>query len=50
MVLVPEDGDFASAARETLALGHAAEHERRAFLQANSWHSRYDDLLDLALA
>ncbi len=50
VVLVPEGGDFAAATRRALALGRADEQERRAFLEDNSWESRYEDLLDLALA
>jgi teichuronic acid biosynthesis glycosyltransferase TuaH len=49
VALVPEDGDFAAATRWALTLGRAEEQERRAFLEANSWNSRYDSLLDLAL-
>jgi glycosyltransferase involved in cell wall biosynthesis len=50
VVLVPEGGDFAAAARMALALGRAREDRRRAFVQANSWRSRHDALLGLALA
>jgi glycosyltransferase involved in cell wall biosynthesis len=50
VVLVPEGGDFAEAIREALALGNASETDRRAFVEANSWASRHDALLDLALA
>jgi teichuronic acid biosynthesis glycosyltransferase TuaH len=50
VMLVPEGGDFAAATGRALAIGHASEQERRAFLQANSWASRHDALLDLALA
>lgn len=50
VVLVGEDGDFAAATRAALALGRAAEAARRRFVEANSWASRHDALLDLALA
>jgi glycosyltransferase involved in cell wall biosynthesis len=50
VVLVPEGGDFAAATRGALAMGHAPEQERRAFLRANSWRARHDTLLDFALA
>lgn len=49
VVLVPEGADFAAATGRALAMGHAPERQRRAFLQANSWTSRHDALLDLAL-
>jgi teichuronic acid biosynthesis glycosyltransferase TuaH len=50
VILVPEGGDFAAAARAALALGRTAEPQRHAFVQANSWRSRHDALLELALA
>jgi glycosyltransferase involved in cell wall biosynthesis len=50
VVLVPEGGDFAAATRGALAMGHAPEQERSAFLRANSWKARHDTLLDFALA
>jgi hypothetical protein len=50
VLLVDEDGDFARAAQDALALGRATEHERRAFLSANSWRSRHDSLLELAFS
>ncbi len=50
VLLVPEGGDFAAATLAAVALGKAEEWSRRAFLEANSWRSRHDALLDLALA
>jgi teichuronic acid biosynthesis glycosyltransferase TuaH len=50
VLLVEEGGDFAGAARSALALGRAPEVERRAFVQANSWRSRHDTLLELAFS
>ncbi len=50
VTLVPEGGDFAAATRHALALGRAPEPERIAFVQANSWRSRHEALLDLAFA
>jgi teichuronic acid biosynthesis glycosyltransferase TuaH len=48
--LVGEGGDFAGAVVQALALGRAAEDERKAFVRANSWRSRHDSLLELAFA
>jgi glycosyltransferase involved in cell wall biosynthesis len=50
VLLVGEGGDFAGAARQALALGRARERERLEFVRANSWRSRHDALLALALA
>jgi glycosyltransferase involved in cell wall biosynthesis len=50
VLLVEENGDFASAAQSALALGRVDEHERRAFVQANSWRNRHDALLELAFS
>jgi glycosyltransferase involved in cell wall biosynthesis len=50
VLLVAEDGDFAGAARAALALGRAPESARLEFVRANSWRSRHDALLALALA
>jgi glycosyltransferase involved in cell wall biosynthesis len=50
VVLVREGGNFAAATRAALALGRAGEPARRRFVEANSWASRHDALLDLALA
>ncbi len=47
--LVAEGGDFAGAAAEALALGRAREEQRLEFVRANSWRSRHDALLGLAL-
>lgn len=49
VVLVPEGGDFAEATRRALAIGPAGEDDRLAFVHANSWASRFDRLLELAL-
>jgi teichuronic acid biosynthesis glycosyltransferase TuaH len=49
VVLVGEGGDFPAAVRAAHALGRARESERRAFVHANSWRSRHDALLELAL-
>jgi teichuronic acid biosynthesis glycosyltransferase TuaH len=50
VVLVPEGGDLLAAVDTALALGHADEDERLAFIEANTWRARHDRLLDLALA
>jgi glycosyltransferase involved in cell wall biosynthesis len=47
--LVGDGGDFAAAVVEALALGRAEERERLEFVRANSWRSRHDALLALAL-
>jgi teichuronic acid biosynthesis glycosyltransferase TuaH len=49
VVLVGEGGDFPAAVRAAHALGRARESERCAFVRANSWRSRHDALLELAL-
>ncbi len=50
VVLVEPGRDFGPAARRALELGPAPEAERRAFIDANSWASRFDRVLDFALA
>jgi glycosyltransferase involved in cell wall biosynthesis len=50
VLLVGAGGDFAGAARAALALGRAREGARRQFVRDNSWRSRHDALLALALA
>jgi glycosyltransferase involved in cell wall biosynthesis len=50
VLLVSPGGDFAAGAREAIALGRAAERARLRFVHANSWRSRHDALLALALA
>jgi teichuronic acid biosynthesis glycosyltransferase TuaH len=50
VLLVPEGGDFSAAARRAVALGRAPERERLKFLDQNSWQSRHERLLDLALS
>jgi teichuronic acid biosynthesis glycosyltransferase TuaH len=50
VVLVPAGGDYAGAVRQALAIGRASEGERLEFIDANSWRSRHERLLDLALA
>lgn len=49
VVLARGAGDFASAASSALELGHWDEDSRRQFIDENSWSSRFDSLLDLAL-
>jgi glycosyltransferase involved in cell wall biosynthesis len=49
VVLVPPGGDFADATRRALAIGPASEPDRLAFVAANSWASRFEDLLAIAL-
>ena len=50
VVRVPSDGDYVQGVRDALAIGRAPEPERLEFSAANSWRSRHDRLLDLALA
>ena len=50
IVLVPEGGDYADGVRTALGHGRVPESDRLEFLEANSWRSRHDQLLDLALA
>lgn len=50
VVLVREGGDFAAGVGAALELGPAAEDERLAFVEAHSWRTRHERLLDLALA
>jgi teichuronic acid biosynthesis glycosyltransferase TuaH len=50
VVIVPEGGELAGAVDRALSLGRPPESERLAFISRNSWHSRHDTLLDLALA
>ena len=50
-VVLAEPGDaFAGAAGAALALGRQEEVARREFVAANSWHRRFEDVLDLALS
>jgi teichuronic acid biosynthesis glycosyltransferase TuaH len=48
--LVEPGGDYAVAVREALQTGPAPEQQREAFIEANSWSRRIEQLLDLALA
>jgi teichuronic acid biosynthesis glycosyltransferase TuaH len=50
VVRVPSGGDFSGAVRQALTIGRCPEAERLDFLQANSWRSRHELLLDLAFA
>lgn len=50
-VMLARDGaDFGTAASAALELGGWDEDSRRRFIDENSWSSRFDSLLDLALA
>jgi glycosyltransferase involved in cell wall biosynthesis len=50
VLLVGEGDDFAGAVQRALALGRADERQRNAFVEANSWRSRHEALLDLAFS
>jgi glycosyltransferase involved in cell wall biosynthesis len=43
-------GELADGVREALALGRASDAERRHFAEANSWRSRQERIVELALA
>jgi hypothetical protein len=48
-VTVPEGESFADGVAEALARGALTDGERLAFIDANSWQRRHDDLLNVAL-
>ena len=50
VVLVEEGADFGACLRVALALGPADEQTRLSFIEQNSWRSRHDELLGLALS
>jgi hypothetical protein len=49
VVLVEPGEDFATGVATALERGPAEDHTRRAFIHANSWHQRVDQLVGLAL-
>jgi glycosyltransferase involved in cell wall biosynthesis len=49
VVCVGGDEDFGAGARAAIALGPAPEAERRRFIEGNSWRSRHETVLELAL-
>jgi glycosyltransferase involved in cell wall biosynthesis len=49
VMLAQGAGNFAGAATSALALNRWDEHSRRRFIDENSWSSRFEALLDLAL-
>ena len=50
VVLVSDGQSFAEGVERALAMGPIAEADRQTFLAENSWASRHDVILDLALA
>jgi hypothetical protein len=50
VVLVGDGQSFADGVERALAIGPIAEADRQTFLAENSWASRHDVILDLALA
>ncbi|MGB7684512.1 MAG: hypothetical protein WBL45_01870, partial [Solirubrobacterales bacterium] len=50
VALAAGGNEFAAAAEAALALGRWEESTRLEFIAANSWSSRFERLLDLALA
>lgn len=50
MILVDTVEDFAEVVDDALALGLATEAERLAFINANSWRSRHESIIKIALA
>lgn len=49
VLLVPPGGGLTDAVHAALALGPAAEEDRRAFVAANAWGRRHERILELAL-
>jgi teichuronic acid biosynthesis glycosyltransferase TuaH len=49
VIRVREGDSFADGVAKALAQGPLAEGDRRAFIEANSWQRRHDDLLGVAL-
>ena len=49
VVVVDSVSDFADVAQSTLATATASESDRQAFVENNSWASRHETILDLAL-
>lgn len=50
LILAPVGGDLTAAAARALVLGPAGDPARLAFIEANSWTRRFEELLALALA
>lgn len=50
IILVDTVADFADVVDSALALGQATEAERQAFISANSWRSRHESIIRIALA
>lgn len=50
VLLTATTAEFADVLDDALALGRAPEHERLAFVAANSWRSRHDAILQTAFA
>ena len=50
LLTVPPNGDMVAATHEALRLGAQTEADRLAFIDANSWGRRYEELFNLALA
>ncbi len=50
MILVDSVADFAEVVDDALALGLSTEAERQAFISANSWRSRHEAIIRIALA
>lgn len=50
MILVDTVNDFADVVDDALAFGPATEAERQVFISANSWRSRHESIIRLALA
>lgn len=50
IALVPDGGDFTGAVRTALSRDRVTEPRRLAFVDANSWRTRHENLIRLALA
>lgn len=48
IVLVPEGHSFADGVQEAIVRGPLAEDDRLAFIEANSWSRRHQQILDIA--
>ena len=49
IVCVPEGRSFADGVEEALSRGPLAEEDRPAFIDANSWSRRHEQILRVAL-
>jgi teichuronic acid biosynthesis glycosyltransferase TuaH len=50
VMLVPSDGDIATAVRRALSLGRDSDEHRLEFVAANTWERRFESIFDIVLA